>query len=102
MANFDGTPLVGALTNDPLSPDIKTQQAHYYRVDDGSISGGKFIHTDSVYNALMNAASAMEARLKESLENYQEHPDIQANLPSRRTSSSCSTTCSSGTSRSPR
>ena len=80
MANFDGTPLVGALTNDPLSPDIKTQQAHYYRVDDGSISGGKFIHTDSVYNALMNAASAMEARLKESLENYQEHPDIQANL----------------------
>ena len=51
MANFDGTPLVGALTNDPLSPDIKTQQAHYYRVDAGSISGGKFIHTDSVYNA---------------------------------------------------
>ena len=47
MANFDGTPLVGALTNDPLSPDIKTQQAHYYRVDDGNISGGKFIDTDS-------------------------------------------------------
>ena len=80
MAQFDGTPLVGALTNSPLSPDTKTQKAHYFRVDSGSIAAGSFIHTDSVYNALMNAASAMEARLKESLENYQEHPDIQANL----------------------
>ncbi|MBQ3808122.1 MAG: hypothetical protein II840_09240 [Kiritimatiellae bacterium] len=80
MANFDGTPLVGGLSNVPASPTIKTQQAHYYRVDSGSISAGQFIHTDSVYNALMNAASAMEARLKESLENYQQHPDIQANL----------------------
>ena len=41
MANFDGTPLVDGLTNNPLSPDIKTQQAHYYRVDADSISGGK-------------------------------------------------------------
>ena len=60
MANFDGTPLVGELSNIPASPTIKTQQAHYYRVDSGSISAGQFIHTDSVYNALMNAASAME------------------------------------------
>ena len=73
-------PLVGPLTNDPLSPGIVGQQAHFYRVTEGSISAGQFIHTDSVYNALMNAASAMENRLKESLENYQEHPDIQANL----------------------
>ena len=73
-------PLVGSLTNNPLAPDIKTQEAHFYRVTEGSISAGKFIHTDSVYNALMNAASTMEARLKESLENYQQHPDIQANL----------------------
>ena len=80
MAYFDGTPLVDGLTNKPLSPDIVTQNAHYYRVDSDSIADGKFIHTDSVYNALMNAASAMEARLKESLENCQEHPDIQANL----------------------
>ena len=42
--------------------------------------GANFIHTDAVYAALMNAANAMEARLKESLENYQEHPDVQANL----------------------
>ena len=80
MAYFDGTPLVDGLENDPLSPAIVTQKAHYYRVDSDSIAAGEFIHTDSVYNALMNAASAMEARLKESLENYQEHPDIQANL----------------------
>ena len=76
----DITPLVGALTNDPKNPDIVTQNAHFYRVTSGSIANGDFIHTDSVYNALMNAASSMEARLKESLENYQEHPDIQANL----------------------
>ena len=78
MATID--PLVGTLTNDPLSPDIKPLQAHFYRVTDGRINAGEFIHTDSVYNALMNAASAMENRLKESLENYQQHPDIQANL----------------------
>ena len=44
---------------------------------------GKFtdwLHTDMVYNALINAAGAMETRLQESLENYQEHPDVQANL----------------------
>ena len=74
------TPLVGALENNPLNPKIVTQNAHFYRVTAESIGNGDFIHTDSVYNALMNAASAMEARLKESLENYQEHPDIQANL----------------------
>ena len=39
-----------------------------------------FIHTDAVYNALMNATYQMEERLKESLKNYQEHPDVQANL----------------------
>ena len=41
---------------------------------------GNFIHTDAVYNAMMNAAYQMEDRLKESLKNYQEHPDVQANL----------------------
>ena len=38
------------------------------------------IHTDAVYNALINAAGIMEDRLAESLKNYQEHPDVQANL----------------------
>ncbi len=41
---------------------------------------GDFVHTDAVYNALMNAAVAMETRLNESLTNYQKHPDVQANL----------------------
>ena len=41
---------------------------------------GSYIHTDQVYSALMNAAVTMEQRLKQSLENYQQHPDVQANL----------------------
>jgi len=38
------------------------------------------IHLDAVYSALINAANAMEERLAASLEQYQEHPDVQANL----------------------
>ena len=38
------------------------------------------IHTDAVYNALINAVGLMEDRLAESLKNYQQHPDVQANL----------------------
>ena len=49
-----------------------------YRVTGGLASQN--IHTDAVYNALMNAANVMEDRLRESLENYQKHPDVQANL----------------------
>ena len=43
-------------------------------------SDGNVIHTDNVYNALINAALTMENRLAESLKTYQEHPDVQANL----------------------
>ncbi|MBP5320707.1 MAG: hypothetical protein J6334_06940 [Kiritimatiellae bacterium] len=50
------------------------------RVGAGGESIGNFIHTDAVYNALLNAVSQMEDRLKTSLENYQAHPDVQANL----------------------
>ena len=42
--------------------------------------GGDWIHTDAVYNALLNAAAAAESRLQESLETYERHPDVQANL----------------------
>ena len=38
------------------------------------------IHTDKVYNALIDACHKMEEKLAESLKNYQEHPDVQANL----------------------
>ena len=66
------------ISEDISSPKLGYQQVHFERVN--NITGGNYIHTDSVYNVLFNAASAMEARLKESLENYQAHPDVQANL----------------------
>ena len=44
------------------------------------VTSNDYIHTDAVYNALINAVGQMETRLKESLENYQQHPDVQANL----------------------
>ena len=51
------------------------------RVGDGQQIGlSEVIHTDNVYNAMLNAANTMEERLAISLKNYQEHPDIQANL----------------------
>ncbi|MBQ8125303.1 MAG: hypothetical protein IJ173_05360 [Kiritimatiellae bacterium] len=60
-------------------PDVKAvvNDLSGSRVQSGA---SEYIHTDAVYLALMNAAVSMEARLKESLENYQEHPDVQANL----------------------
>ena len=39
-----------------------------------------FIHTDEVYTGLIASAKAMEDRLAQSLKNYNEHPDVQANL----------------------
>lgn len=46
----------------------------------GQLGLDQVIHTDNVYNALLNAAKTMENRLAESLKTYQEHPDVQANL----------------------
>ena len=51
------------------------------RVGDGQQIGlNQVIHTDNVYNAMLNAANTMESRLAISLKTYQEHPDVQANL----------------------
>ena len=58
-------------------PTVVDIGGHLTRVD---VTSGDFIHTDSVYNALMNATVAMEERLATSLKQYQEHPDVQANL----------------------
>ncbi len=58
-------------------PSVSNAAEQMYRV---SGDGANFVHTDAVYNALINAAGIMENRLKESLENYQKHPDVQANL----------------------
>ena len=59
-------------------PAINSASTEAYRVEGGTAADN--IHTDAVYNALMNAANIMEDRLRESLENYQQHPDVQANL----------------------
>ena len=74
------SPLITAIDKTTLSPEVKDVNTHITRVTQTSITSGEYIHTDSVYNALINAASVMESRLKTSLENYQQHPDVQANL----------------------
>ena len=71
MASFD--------THTTTHPDVVNFAEGPARVNRGN-SISEFIHTDAVYNALINAAYQMEDRLKESLENYQLHPDVQANL----------------------
>ncbi len=67
---------------DPASPVTVIDPTHDFgntRVPPGG-SGNKYVHTDAVYAALINAANVMENRLQTSLKNYQEHPDVQANL----------------------
>ena len=76
-----------AMTTNPLASISGASVGHVetvnpkesaYRVDSGNQT--EWIHLDRVYGALINAASVMERRLQESLKNYQEHPDVQANL----------------------
>lgn len=59
-------------------PEVTNPKNDMYRIAGADATG--FVHTDAVYNALINAAAAMETRLAESLKNYEEHPDVQANL----------------------
>ena len=59
------------------APSVENLTEKPHRVD---LTSNAYIHTDKVYNALINAVGQMEDRLKESLENYQKHPDVQANL----------------------
>lgn len=58
-------------------PTVTNPTQDLNRVSSGA---SNWVHTDTVYNALLNAAYAMEDRLAESLATYQEHPDVQANL----------------------
>ena len=67
-------------THSTTYPEVVDFVEKPIRVGTGGEAISNFIHTDAVYNALMNAAYQMEDRLKESLENYQQHPDVQANL----------------------
>ena len=56
---------------------VVDQKEHAFRI---TTDASQWIHLDRVYGALLNACSIMENRLQESLKNYQEHPDVQANL----------------------
>ena len=67
-------------THPTTYPEVVDFAEKPIRVGTGGEAISNFIHTDAVYNALFNAAYQLEARLKESLKNYQEHPDVQANL----------------------
>ena len=70
MALGVGTDAVGL-------PKVENYSGDSYRLRPNAPDS---IHTDAVYNALINAVGIMEDRLAESLKNYQEHPDVQANL----------------------
>ena len=67
-------------THTPASLPVQADNENTIARVPGDISLDSVIHTDLVYNALLNAAETMEARLAESLKTYQEHPDVQANL----------------------
>ena len=58
-------------------PTLANYAADSFRITENAPNS---IHTDAVYNALINAVSIMEDRLADSLKRYQEHPDVQANL----------------------
>ncbi len=79
MAGNADYQISGIDTNHPTTlPSVTAGGEGPFRVTSGTIN--QFIHADAVYNALLNAAGIMEQRLNESLTNYQEHPDVQANL----------------------
>ena len=70
MADVTGIPAIKANVDDLTNGGVRL----------GLGETGEFIHTDAVYVALMGTIKTMEERLGASLENYQEHPDVQANL----------------------
>ncbi len=74
MANTTGTSIEASFRIPATDPSPTVYTGH--RVD----ASDAYVHTDAVYAALINAAAVMENRLAESLKNYQEHPDVQANL----------------------
>ena len=69
MADVVGLPTIVENVDDVKNGGYRT---------DGAYANN--IHTDAVYVALMATVNVMEKRLSDSLENYQKHPDVQANL----------------------
>ncbi len=72
------TPTTSLITSIKEATDTDKRAFTNVRTDSTQATG--YVHTDAVYAALINAAAVMENRLAESLRNYQEHPDVQANL----------------------
>ena len=66
-------------THTPGSLPVQADNENTIARVPGDIALDAVIHTDLVYNAMLNAAETMESRLAESLKTYQEHPDVQAN-----------------------
>ncbi len=73
MADVTGIPKVKTYVDDLDNGGVRVKSG-----DSGTL--GNYIHTDAVYVALMNTVKIFEEKLGASLENYQEHPDVQANL----------------------
>ena len=69
MADVTGRPTIVENVDDVKNGGYRTDGAY-----------ADYVHTDAVYVALMATVKTMEDRLAESLENYQKHPDVQANL----------------------
>ena len=70
MADVTGIPAIATNVDDLTNGGVRL----------GLSQTGEFVHTDAVYVALMSTIKVMEKRLGDSLGNYQEHPDVQANL----------------------
>ena len=71
MAEVVGLPPVKTPVDDLSTGGVRITQ---------SSETATFIHTDAVYVALMGTIKEFEKRLSDSLQTYQEHPDVQANL----------------------
>ncbi len=73
--------MIPSVHNPGSNPTVVDNVSTITRIGEGGQLGlDQVIHTDNVYNALLNAAKTMEDRLAQSLKTYQEHPDVQANL----------------------
>ena len=70
MADVTGIPAVKTYVDDLTNGGVRL----------ASGGTGAYVHTDAVYVALMSTIKTFETKLGASLENYQEHPDVQANL----------------------
>ena len=74
----DPVPVTGLPPVQTYVDDLTTGGVRLTLTDTDSLKN--YIHTDAVYVALMGTIKTFEKKLSDSLELYQEHPDVQANL----------------------